>query len=160
MSKSLKRVSAALDAAGISAEIVEMTVSTRTAKQAADAIGVDVDQIAKSVIFRGSMTNNPLLFVTAGSDRVDVKIASKLAGEPLDKADADFIRQTTGFAIGGCAPIGATTPLKTWIDHRLFDFGSIWAAAGTPHHMFEIVPAALSKAVAAPVARFTEEMQN
>ncbi len=156
MGKSLKRVSAALESAGISTDIVEMTVSTKTAQEAADAIEVEVDQIAKSVIFRGTVSNAPFLFVTAGTNRVDAHLASALAGEALGKADAAFIRQTTGFAIGGCAPIGAIAPLQTWIDQRLFDFDVIWAAAGTPHHMFEIAPKTLSDAIAAPIAHFTE----
>lgn len=156
MSKSLKRVSAALVAAGIDTDILAMTVSTTTAQQAADAINVDVDQIAKSVIFRGQTSDRPFLFITAGTNRVDVAKASTLAGEPLGKADAAFIRATTGFAIGGCAPLGATAPIDAWLDRRLTAFPTIWAAAGTPHHLFEVCPKVLSTAANAPVASFTE----
>ncbi len=157
MSKSLKRVTAALEACGIQTEIRHIEASTKTAQDAADAIAVDVDQIAKSVIFRGETSDKPYLFITAGRNRVDTTLATALAGEPLGKADAAFIRATTGFAIGGCAPLGAIAPLDAWLDTRLTEFQAIWAAAGTPHHMFEIAPETLSAAASAPVAAFTQK---
>ena len=155
MSKSLARVAAAADTIGLNINIIEMPVSTKTAQQAADAIGADVDQIAKSVILRGQISDAPKLFITAGANRVDTERAANLAGEPLGKADAAFIRETTGFAIGGCAPIGATRPLDAWLDRRLTDFKTIWAAAGTPNHMFEIAPKLLASAAHADIADFT-----
>ena len=156
MSKSRKRVAADALNKGLNIEIIEMTVSTKTAQEAADAIGVEVDQIAKSIIFRGMESNRAILFVTAGGNRVDPTAAAKVAGEPLGKADADFIRAETGFAIGGVSPIGHTGPVTAFWDPRLSEFSEIWAAAGTPHHMFAVDPAQLLAAIPAETAAFTE----
>lgn len=106
MSKSLKRVRAALETAGITAEILEMTEGTRTAQDAARAVGCEVDQIAKSIIFRGEDTGHVVLFLTAGGNQVDAGKAAAVAGQMLGKADAQQIREETGFAIGGVAPSG------------------------------------------------------
>lgn len=139
MSKSLKRVRAALEAAQISTEIIE-TPLARTAADAAAAIGCDIDQIAKSIIFRGDVSGQAILFITAGGNSVDPDKAAQLAGEPLGKADAALIRAQTGFAIGGVSPVGHVTPIKAFFDPRLMDFDLIWAAAGTPHHVFGASP--------------------
>ena len=155
MSKSLKRVRAALDAAGETAEIRE-TPLARTAPDAAQAVGCEVDQIAKSIIFRGTESNEALLFVTAGGNRVDASKATALAGEPLDKADAALIRAQTGFAIGGVSPVGHLNPIRSFLDPRLMDFEVIWAAAGTPHHVFSIAPQRLSALTGAEFVHFTE----
>jgi prolyl-tRNA editing enzyme YbaK/EbsC (Cys-tRNA(Pro) deacylase) len=106
MSKSLKRVARALAEAGIETEIVEMPDSTRTAVEAAAAVGCEIDQIAKSIVFRAEAHGTAVLFVTAGGNKVDAGKASALAGEPLGKADAGLIRAQTGFVIGGVAPVG------------------------------------------------------
>lgn len=135
MSKSLKRVRAALEAAGIPPEIRE-TALARTAADAAAAIGCEVDQIAKSIVFRGEESGEAVLFLTAGSNQVDSARAATCAGEALGKADAALIRTQTGFAIGGVAPVGHLNPIRAFIDPRLSDFDVIWAAAGTPHHVF------------------------
>lgn len=156
MSKSLKRVIADAQRLGLEISVLKMDVTTKTAKDAAAAIGADVDQIAKSVIFRGEMSGLPLLYLTAGANRVDPDRAAAMAGEPLGKADAAFIRETTGFAIGGVSPIGHTGAPRAFWDPRLDDFATIWAAAGTPHHMFEIAPATLRHAIGAEIADFTE----
>lgn len=137
MSKSLKRVKAALEAAGIETEIVE-TALARTAADAAHAVGCEIDQIAKSIIFRGLSSGTALLFLTAGGNRVDPAKAAKVAGEPLGKADAALIRAQTGFAIGGVAPVGHLSPIRAFADPRLLAFPKIWAAAGTPNHVFAI----------------------
>lgn len=142
MSKSLKRVRAALDASGIETEIRE-TALARTAKDAADAIGCAVDQIAKSIIFRGVQSEHAILFITAGGNQVDPEKARALAGEDLGKADADLIRSQTGFAIGGVSPVGHLNPINAFWDPRLSEFDLIWAAAGTPHHVFSAAPEAL-----------------
>ncbi|MEI4470059.1 YbaK/EbsC family protein [Frigidibacter sp. MR17.24] len=155
MSKSLKRVSAALEAAGVAVEIVEFDESTRTAQQAAEAAGCEIDQIAKSIIFRGETTGRVILFVTAGGNRVDPARAAAIAGEPLGKADAAEIRAATGFAIGGVAPLGHLTPCPSFLDPRLMEFAQVWAAAGTPRHIFAIAPEALRAASGATVAAFT-----
>ncbi len=155
MSKSLKRVRAALEAAGLEAGIVEMPGETRTAQQAAEAAGCALDQIAKSIVFRGADSGQPLLFLTAGGNRVDPARAAALAGEPLGRADADLVRAHTGFAIGGVAPVGHLNPMRTWMDPRLLDFAVVWAAAGTPRHIFPLDPAALQRIAGAECAGFT-----
>ena len=155
MSKSLKRVRAALEAAGETPDIRETSLA-RTAQDAADALGCGVDQIAKSIIFRGTESNEALLFVTAGGNRVDASKATTLAGEPLDKADAALIRAQTGFAIGGVSPVGHLNPIRSFLDPRLMDFDVIWAAAGTPHHVFSIAPQRLSALTGAEFVHFTE----
>lgn len=156
MSKSLKRVAAALEAAGVTAEILEMPGETRTAEQAAAAAGCALDQIVKSIIFRGEETGHVVLFLTAGGNRVSPAKASTVAGQPLGKADADLVRSETGFAIGGVAPVGHLAPVATWFDPRLLEFDTVWGAAGTPRHIFPIAPATLLRITAAPVADFTE----
>ena len=142
MSKSLKRVQAALD--GTSA-IIRETGEARTAQMAADELGVEVDQIAKSIIFRGEVSGEAILFITAGGNQVDQAKATALAGEALGKADAALIRAQTGFAIGGVAPVGHLTPVRAFLDPRLHDFPLVWAAAGTPRHVFSVSPADLER---------------
>lgn len=154
MSKSLKRVRAALEAAHIDTEILE-TPLARTAADAADAIGCEIDQIAKSIIFRGEDSGHALLFITAGGNTVDAKKATIIAGEPLGKADAALIRSQTGFAIGGVAPVGHVNPIRAFFDPRLSDFDVVWAAAGTPHHVFRSSPAELLQISCAQAADFT-----
>lgn len=155
MSKSLARVRTALDRAGLSAEILEMSDGTRTAADAARAAGCTVDQIAKSIIFRGEETGHVVLFLTAGGNRVDPTRATAVAGQPLGKADAALIREETGFAIGGVAPVGHLKPVTAFFDPRLLDFDRVWAAAGTPRHFFAIAPRALLDLTGARVADFT-----
>lgn len=154
MSKSLARVTAALAAAGIDSRPVEMPGETRTAQQAADAAGCVLDQIVKSILFRGD-SGQLHLFLTAGGNQVDAARASALAGEVLGRADADEVRRVTGFAIGGVAPLGHLTPLPVRMDRRLMDFARVWAAAGTPRHIFPVEPAALLAATGATLEDFT-----
>ncbi len=156
MSKSLKRVKAQAETLGLSIEVREMTVSTKTAQEAADAIGADVDQIAKSIIFRGASSGCALLFLTAGGNRVDMEAAAAVAGEALTRADAAFIREETGFAIGGVSPLGHIKPITAFMDPKLMGFQMIWAAAGTPHHMFEVSPERLKDVTGARIADFAE----
>jgi prolyl-tRNA editing enzyme YbaK/EbsC (Cys-tRNA(Pro) deacylase) len=154
MSKSLKRVRAALDVAGVETEVRE-TPLARTAADAARAIGCDIDQIAKSIILAGQTGGAAILFVTAGGNTVDATKAEHLAGEPLGKADTALIRSQTGFAIGGVSPIGHLSPISAFFDPRLLEFDVIWAAAGTPHHVFRINPADLLKISGAQISDFT-----
>ena len=153
MSKSLKRVRAALEAAGLPADIREVG-QARTAQEAADSVGCHLDQIAKSIIFRGEDSGEAVLFLTAGGNRVDASKASACAGEPLGKADAALIRSQTGFAIGGVAPIGHLNPIRAWLDPRLLEFDVVWAAAGTPRHVFPLNPVVLPKISYAQVSDF------
>ena len=155
MSKSLARVRAALEAAGERVEIVEAPAETRTAEQAAACAGCLTDQIAKSIIFRGEASGHIVLFITAGGNRVDPAKAGAAAGQPLGRADADQVRAETGFAIGGVAPIGHLSPVPSFLDPRLLDFDRVWAAAGTPRHIFAIAPRRLLDLTGAQVADFT-----
>lgn len=154
MSKSLARVRAALDAAGLDVELRETDASARTAELAAAALGCEVDQIAKSLLFAGRETGRLHLFLTAGGQRVDAARAEALAGEPLARAEAGTVRRVTGFAIGGVAPVGHLTPLPAWMDPRLMAFAVVWAAAGTPNHVFAIAPGQLRALTGATVAGF------
>jgi prolyl-tRNA editing enzyme YbaK/EbsC (Cys-tRNA(Pro) deacylase) len=155
MSKSVKRVARILDESGITAEIVEMPESTRTAEEAAQAAACELDQIAKSIVFRAETHKTAVMFVTAGGNRVDPEKASALAGEPLGKADAALIRAQTGFVIGGVAPLGHLNPVRAWFDPRLLDFEVVWAAAGTPRHIFRVNPRDLLRLSGAVEADFT-----
>ncbi|MDP5362478.1 MAG: YbaK/EbsC family protein [Paracoccaceae bacterium] len=145
----------ALGAAGLDITPLELGPETRTAQQAADAAGCALDQIAKSVIFCGETSGRAILFVTAGGNQVDAAKASALAGEPLGKADAALIRSQTGFAIGGVAPIGHLHPIRAFFDPRLREFDVIFAAAGTPRHIFPINPQVLIRISDAQPADFT-----
>ena len=150
-SDSLRRVEQALAAAGVEARIVELPHSARTAKDAAAAIGCRVEQIAKSLVFRLADSGEPLLVVASGPNRVDEKlIASYLNGE-IVKADADFVRATTGFVIGGVPPLGHVTALRTLIDRDLAQHDVIWAAAGTPQAVFSADPRQLIPAIGGQV---------
>lgn len=156
MSRSLARVKEALAEHGLAAEIVSCGADTRTASQAAAVAGCETDQIVKSIIFRGETTGHCVLFLTAGGNRVDVGRASHVAGEPLGKADADLVRAETGFAIGGVSPVGHLKPVRGFADPRLLDFDRVWAAAGTPTHIFSIAPGELLRITGAALADFTE----
>ena len=154
MSKSLARVTAALRAAGLDSQPLEMPGETRTAVQAAEAAGCALDQIVKSILFQGA-SGQLYLFLTAGGNQVDGARASALAGEVLGRADANTVRSVTGFAIGGVAPLGHLTPLPIRMDPALMAFDAVWAAAGTPRHIFPVAPQALRDATGAELADFT-----
>ncbi|SDK49923.1 YbaK/EbsC family protein [Aliiruegeria lutimaris] len=156
MSKSLKRVRAALEAAGVAHELREMPDSTRTAQQAADAVGCALDQIAKSIIVEGERSGTLSLFVTAGGNRVCTDRIAELLGEPTHPASGNRIREVTGFAIGGVSPIGHKTPIRAFFDPRLTMFDTVWAAAGTPRHVFGIAPEALRATCDGETASFVE----
>ncbi len=153
MSRSLKRVAAAIEAAGLRAEILNPGPS-RTAEAAAAACGCALDQIVKSLIFQGE-SGRIYLFLTAGGNRLDATRASDLAGETLVRADADTVRAATGFAIGGVAPLGHLAAPVIYADPRLRDFALVYAAAGTPDHVFSVEPGALFAACGAIEAGFT-----
>lgn len=154
MSKSVRRVQAALAAAGEVAHIRDLG-DCRTAADAAAAVGCALDQIVKSIIFRGKDSGACLLFLTAGGNRIDPDRAGAIAGEPLGKADAGQVRAETGFAIGGVAPIGHLQPIRSFWDPRLDDFDEVWAAAGTPRHVLALAPGRLRALAGAEPARFT-----
>jgi len=154
MSKSLARVTRALKEAGLAITPVEIGNAT-TAQMAADLIGCDIAQIAKSIMFRGQQSGAAILFVTSGANRVDDARASAVAGEALGKADAALIRAQTGFAIGGVSPVGHLTHPRAFFDPHLLTFEQVWAAAGTPRHLFGIAPRHLMDIAGAQAAAFT-----
>jgi prolyl-tRNA editing enzyme YbaK/EbsC (Cys-tRNA(Pro) deacylase) len=145
LSASAQRVQDALNAYGVECQVVELPASTRTAQEAAQAVGCQVDQIVKSLVFRGKDSNNAILVLTSGSHRVNEKAVSRVVGEPIGKADAAFVREKTGFAIGGVPPVGHIEPLDTFLDETLLQYDEIWAAAGTPHAVFRLTPADLQQ---------------
>lgn len=155
MSKSVARVARALHEAGLANTISEPG-EARTAELAAQACGCALDQIVKSILFAGQESGALYLFLTAGGNRISAAKASALAGEALGRADAAQVRRVTGFAIGGVAPIGHLTPPITWADPRLLDFDLVFAAAGTPRHVFSITPSVLMSVAHATVADFIE----
>jgi prolyl-tRNA editing enzyme YbaK/EbsC (Cys-tRNA(Pro) deacylase) len=126
-------------------QVVELPDSTRTSAEAAAAIGCTVAQIAKSVIFKGQNSGQPILVIASGVNRVNTQRLAALIGEPLDKPDADFVREKTGFVIGGVPPVGHSQPITTFVDQDLRQYDEIWAAAGTPRAVFKLTPADLEK---------------
>ncbi|MGI9395724.1 MAG: YbaK/EbsC family protein [Boseongicola sp.] len=158
MSKSLKRVKLALADAGVGAEILEMPNETRTAADAAREANCHIDQIAKSIIFRGEESDRLFLFITSGGRRVSSEKATDLVGETLGRADAAYVRMVTGFAIGGIAPIAHLTSPRAFWDPRLSEFNTVYAAAGTPNHIFAIDPTELINISQAQLADFTDEI--
>ena len=140
---SVDRVRAALAALGLATEIKEFAASTRTSADAAAAIGCSVAQIAKSLVFRTKPSGQAVLVMASGANRVDEAKLAAAFGEKIGKADADFVRAETGFAIGGVSPVGHDRRhgrLKTFIDQDLMGFAEIWAAAGSPNAVFRLTP--------------------
>lgn len=144
MSQNVSQATIAVEKAlrdnGLTPTIVHFSESTRTAQEAANAIGCTVPQIVKSLIFVTTVSRSPILVLTSGSNRVNEKKIAEYVGEPIERASADLVREATGFAIGGVAPIGHRMPLRTFIDADLRNFSELWAAAGTPHTVFSITP--------------------
>ncbi len=138
LSNPAQNIQNALKAKGISSRVVELSSSTRTAAEAAASIGCEISQIMKSLIFKTKGSHKPILVLASGSNRVNEKTISLSVGEEITKADADFTREVTGFAIGGIPPLGHLQPIETFIDQDLFQYDELWAAAGTPHAVFNI----------------------
>ncbi len=139
LSKSAQTVQNALFQKGLSLEVVELSSSTRTAADAAATIGCDVAQIVKSMLFRTAHTNQPILILASGINRINEKAIEKVLGEKIVKADADFTRESTGFAIGGVPPVGHKQSIKNiFIDEDLLLYDTLWAAAGTPNAVFSM----------------------
>ncbi len=146
-----RRVAAALAERGHPHAPLWLDVAARTSQEAADALGVVVGQIAKSVIFRRKSDERAVLVVTSGDRRVDEKKVAAITGA-LGRADADFVKSRTGFSIGGVAPLAHAEPPVTLIDRELFRFAEIWAAAGHPNGVFKLAPSELEALTGAPVA--------
>ena len=147
------RVQAAL---GDSFEVLEFEESTRTAEQAAAAIGCTVAQIAKSMIFRAAVSGRPVLVIASGAARVDVEKLATVLGERVNRASPDFVRENTGFAIGGVPPVGHRVEPIVVIDETLFDLDCLWAAGGTPNAVFRLLPDDLSRLSGGVVANIAE----
>lgn len=137
------RVQARLDALGHGHAIVEFEQTTRTAADAAAAIGCDVGQIVKTLVFRGATSGQAVIAMVSGANRADEQALAARVGEPIGKADADFVRATTGYAIGGVCPVGLPEAIHTFIDRDLMQYPEIWAAGGTPASVFRLTPAEL-----------------
>ena len=151
-SDSVQRVREAADTLGLDIEVLTLPVSARTAQLAADGLGCAVGQIVKSLIFRGAETGALKLLLISGARQADLAKAAKVVGEPLERADARLVRDETGFATGGVAPIGHKAPVATWIDQSLLAHDAVWAAAGAPNAVFAIAPKALAEMAGATVA--------
>jgi prolyl-tRNA editing enzyme YbaK/EbsC (Cys-tRNA(Pro) deacylase) len=144
---------------GLSGQVVEFEQTTRTAADAAAAIGCDVGQIVKSLIFKTKNSGKPVLVFTSGSNRVSEPLVESLVDEKLGKADADFVRAATGYAIGGVPPFGFQHPQHTYIDDTLLGYQTIWAAAGTPNAVFPLTPQELVQHSGAKSAQVAEEQK-
>jgi prolyl-tRNA editing enzyme YbaK/EbsC (Cys-tRNA(Pro) deacylase) len=138
---------------GCTAVVVELPGGTRTAAGAARAVGCDVAQIAKSIVFRAAESGRSVLVVASGAHRVDEAAIAALLGEPIGKASPDFVRERTGYAIGGVPPVAHATPPVVFVDEHLLTLGTVWAAAGTPTTVFPVEPAELVRLAGGTVAR-------
>jgi prolyl-tRNA editing enzyme YbaK/EbsC (Cys-tRNA(Pro) deacylase) len=144
LSPSAQKVQEILAAGGFPCKVIEFVDSTRTSAEAAERVGVGLGQIVKSLIFKGQSSGKPVLVLTSGANRVDEARIGTYAGEPIGRADAEFVRAVTGFAIGGVPPVGHAQPMETYLDEDLLQYEVIWAAAGTPNAVFELTPAMLA----------------
>jgi prolyl-tRNA editing enzyme YbaK/EbsC (Cys-tRNA(Pro) deacylase) len=148
LSRSARRIQDILSAFGTDFEVVELPSTTRTAVEAATAIGCSVEQIAKSILFRTVKDKKPIMVIASGINRVNEAKIAEFVGEPIEKADAAYVREKTGFAIGGVPPVGHTEPIYTIIDEDLLKLGEVWAAAGTPNSVFKLSAESLLKITA------------
>ena len=155
LSASARKVQQVLEARGLGCQVVEMAETTRSAKDAARAVGCRVEQIVKSLVFKGKISHNAVLVVASGVNRVNEEKIAERVGEPVEMPDADFVREKTGFAIGGVPPIAHTNPLETFIDEDLLNYEEIWAAAGTPRAVFKLTPEDLRKITGGKVIKVT-----
>jgi prolyl-tRNA editing enzyme YbaK/EbsC (Cys-tRNA(Pro) deacylase) len=144
-----------MSAAGVVGRIQEFPSSTRTAQEAADAVGTSVAQIVKSLLFLAG--GAPVLALVSGANRLDLERLATLTGAAISKADADAVRQATGYAIGGVPPLGFPAPIPTFIDRDLLQYDVVWAAAGTPRHVFPISPEDLVRITGGKVADLRDQ---
>jgi len=156
-SSSVQRVRDALAVAGVGNEVQELAVSTRSAQEAAVAVGCDVSQIVKSLVLKGATTGELSLVLTSGRNRVSLERVAAITGEAVTMADAASVRERTGFAIGGIPPLGHLEPIRTYIDQDLMEHAVVWAAAGSPNALFHLAPAELLRVTAGKVAAVAED---
>jgi len=154
--KGPERVAAALAEHGIRARVQSLPESTRTSHEAARVVGCDVAQIAKSVVFRGAESGEAVLVVASGANRVSAEKVAGHVGEPVEMGDAAFVREASGYAIGGVPPLGHRTPLRTLLDEDLFAHSTVWAAGGGSRELFALDPRELERATGAPRADVRE----
>ncbi|MCZ2127289.1 MAG: YbaK/EbsC family protein [Anaerolineales bacterium] len=155
LSSSAQKIQDLLNSLGYDYTVIERSESTRTAQEAADQAGCELGQIVKSLIFRGKDSGKPILVLTAGPNRVNEKRISEYAQEPIGKADADFVREVTGFAIGGVPPLGHAQTMETYLDQDFLKYQTIWAAAGTPKAIFELQTEDLQKMTNGKIVQVT-----
>ena len=153
LSPTAQRVQDVIAARGFPCQVIEFAESTRTSQEAADRAGCSLGQITKSMIFKGQASGKPILVLTSGSNRVDEGRISAYAGELIGRADPDFVRAVTGFAIGGVPPLGHTQRMEAYLDEDLMQYETVWAAAGTPKAIFELTPAQLQDMSGAKVVQ-------
>jgi Cys-tRNA(Pro) deacylase len=149
MSEAARKVADALAAAGVEAEVRSYAESTRTADEAAAAVGANVGQIVKSLVFLAD--GRPILALVSGANRLDTAKLAQIAGAKITRADADTVRSATGYAIGGVPPVGLATALPVYCDRDLLQYAEVWAAAGTPHTVFTIAPDTLARVTNAEI---------
>jgi prolyl-tRNA editing enzyme YbaK/EbsC (Cys-tRNA(Pro) deacylase) len=154
--RSARRVRAALIELELPADIVRLADSTRTAPEAAAAVGCELGAIVKSLVMRGTTSHAPVLALVSGDNRADMALLEAAIDEPVERPDAAYVREVTGYAIGGIPPIGHPHPVRTVMDEDLLRFETVWAAAGHPHAVFPIAPAELAKATGAQVLALAE----
>jgi Cys-tRNA(Pro) deacylase len=150
LQEAARRVADALALAGVEAEVRSYAESTRTAEEAAAAVGADVGQIVKSLVFLAD--GQPILALVSGANRLDTVKLAQLCGAKITRADAGTVRAATGYAIGGVPPVGLATPLPVYCDRSLLQYAEVWAAAGTPHTVFRVAPETLARITTAQVA--------
>jgi prolyl-tRNA editing enzyme YbaK/EbsC (Cys-tRNA(Pro) deacylase) len=136
----VRRVREALEAKGLKPGVVELDNTARSAREAAEALGIRVEQIVKSLVFRASGSGRPVLVAASGPNRVDESRISETLGEPIEKADANFVREKTGYSIGGVPPVGHIEAPVVFVDQALLDEDEVWAAAGHTHAVFPLAP--------------------
>lgn len=141
---SINKVKETLNVLGYPCQIIELSQMSRTSAEAAAAVGCGIGQIAKSLIFKGTISGKAILVIVSGSNRVNEKRLSCIVGEPIEKPNAAFVKEATGFAIGGVPPVGHIQKLETVIDEDLLKYDGIWAAAGSPTSVFKLNPNDLS----------------
>lgn len=149
MGKSVNRVKKAAKDAGLEIDVITLPTSARTAAAAANSLGCDVGQIAKSLLFESTLTGTLKLILVSGTHNLNLTNAETLFGEPLGRADPKRVRSETGFAIGGVAPIGHLCAMETYMDDTLLHYATVWGAGGAPKTVFEVTPQALQAATCA-----------
>ena len=148
---SAAKVQQALTENGLDCQVIEMAVSTRTSQEAADAVGCTVGQIVKSILVKTKKTRLPVMILASGANRINLKTVADRLGESVRMADPDFVREKTGFVIGGVPPLGHAEKIDILMDEDLFAYEEIWAAAGTPNAMFKLTPWQLTQITAGEV---------